>query len=165
MKKLYLIRHAKSSWKDLTQGDFERPLNARGKLNAPFMGKQLQARGEEIDHFISSPAKRAISTARMVTNELGKDNIQEEPRIYHASVTTLLNVINGLNNEWNSVALFGHNPGLTNLTEYLSGTDIHNMPTTGMVRIDFDSDDWALVSRQSGSLIWFDYPKRYPEMQ
>lgn len=165
MKTLYLIRHAKSSWKELSLGDFERPLNNRGKKNAPFMGKQWKARGERVDRLISSPAKRAITTARMIASELGIDDIHLDERIYHASQTTLLQIVNELNNDHDSIALFGHNPGFTNLTEYLSGEDIHNMPTAGMARIDFEIDDWSHVSRDTGKLVWFDYPKRYPEMQ
>lgn len=165
MKTLYLIRHAKSSWKDLSQGDFNRPLNNRGKLNAPFMGKQWKARGEEVDRFISSPAKRAITTARIITKELGSKAIHEDEKIYHASLSELLNIINELDDHLNSVAVFGHNPGFTALAEYLSGEDIRNMPTTGMVRIDFEFDHWRMVSKETGRLIWFDYPKRYPEMQ
>ena len=165
MKTLYLVRHAKSSWKDMSLRDFDRPLNGRGKKNAPFMGKQWKARNERIDHFVSSPANRAITTARTIAKELGIDGITEDARIYHASQSTLLEIVNGLDNSMNSIALFGHNPGFTNFAEYLSGEDFYNIPTTGMVRIDFDVEEWALVSRGIGNLIWYDYPKRYPEMQ
>ena len=166
VKTIHLIRHAKSSWKDLTLDDFDRPLNGRGKRAAPFMAQKFKERSAKIDQFISSPAKRAITTARIIAEAFNPNaTIMEKREIYHAAVPTLLSVVNALSNEWERVALFGHNPGFTDFANYLSNAGIHNIPTAGIVHIDFDLDDWALVSQDTGTLTLFDYPKRYPELQ
>jgi len=146
--------------------DFDRPLNGRGKRAAPFMAQKLQERGESIDQFISSPAKRAIVTARIIAKAFDPNaKILEKREIYHASTDALLSVVNSLSNDWQSVALFGHNPGFTDFVDYLTSAGIYNIPTAGMARIDLEVDDWNLVSQDTGVLTWFDYPKRYPELQ
>lgn len=167
MKTLFICRHAKSSWKDLSIGDHDRKLNERGKLNAPFMGKKLIEKNEEIDIFLSSTAKRAFRTARYIAKAFGlkKGEIGRKNELYHAGQRDILRVINGIHNSHNSAAIFGHNPGFTDLANHLSGEWIDNIPTCGIVKIEFDVDTWEAVSGGNGRMIWFDYPKRYPEMQ
>ncbi|MCA1764187.1 MAG: histidine phosphatase family protein [Flavobacteriales bacterium] len=161
MKRLYINRHAKSSWNHPGLSDFERPLNNRGFEDAPVMGERLKNREVKIDRFLSSPAKRAISTARIMAEYYGydPDKIVEIPSIYHASNSMLLDIINGLDDKLESVILFGHNPGFTEIVNYLAGPQISNMPTCGICCIDFDTDEWKLVSRETGKLEFFDYPK------
>jgi len=167
MKTLYIIRHAKSSWKDMSVGDHDRKLNDRGKVNAPFMGKKLFEKGEDIDIFLSSTAKRAFRTARYVAKAFGvkKGDVIRKNEIYHAGTRDMLRMINDIHNSHDSVSVFGHNPGFTDLANHLTSELIDNIPTCGMVKIEFDVDTWEAVSGGNGTLSWFDYPKRYPEMQ
>ena len=159
---MFLNRHAKSDWGNPQLKDFERTLNSRGLHDAPLMGKRLSERDPEIDLMISSPANRAITTAKLMAKELGYavDNIQEEPKIYEAHVSELLRIVNGIDNDYHTVILFGHNPGFTDLADYLTGAGILNIPTCGICKISFDFDDWAEVSAHTGKLEYFDFPKR-----
>lgn len=167
MLSLYLIRHAKSSWADPGMNDFDRPLNDRGKKNAPFMGKQLKKRGEHADLMVSSTANRAISTARLIAHELdySLNKIKQNDALYHASVATWLKEVNGLPDEKKTVMVFGHNDGITAFANYLTDEGIGNIPTCGIVKIDFDFDTWKMVSKGTGTMDYFDYPKRYKENQ
>lgn len=143
--------------------DFDRPLNDRGKKNAPFMGKWLAQENIHPDLIISSPAKRAIITARKIAKEIDylKDKIIQDKNIYEASVKTLLQIVNQIENEQNIVFLFGHNPGFTDFANYLTGENISNIPTCGIVQINFEIDDWKEVSKDLGTLIRFEYPKKF----
>lgn len=163
MKTLYLIRHAKSSWDNPSLSDFARPLNKRGKNDAPFMGAVLMSKNIVPDQIISSSANRAISTARAIAEKVNfnTNDIIEDEKIYHADIIELLKVINALNNEWNTVFLFGHNPGFTYLAEYLSGEHYGSIPTTGIAGFQFEIEDWNAVSKNSGVNIFFDYPKNH----
>jgi phosphohistidine phosphatase len=109
---------------------------------------------------VSSPALRAITTAGFFAEawRIPLGEIQQEASIYEASVKDLLHVINKLPNEFDLIALFGHNPGLTDLTNYFDG-HLDNMPTCSVVLIEFPFDDWALVSATTGKILLFDYPK------
>ena len=162
MKQLLLIRHAKSDWNDPAQKDFDRPLNNRGHMNAPEMAQRLVKRGIIPQQIVSSPAMRAQTTANYFAEAFGfkKSTIQKEPAIYEASANALLKLINKLDNQHNLIALFGHNPGLTHIAENLSGAEIYNIPTCGMVLIEFPFDDWEMISYGTGEMVFFDYPKK-----
>lgn len=162
MKQLFLNRHAKSDWGNPMLNDFERTLNSRGLKDAPIMGKRLAERNPEIDMIISSPAKRAITTAKLMAQELDYaiEDIRKEPKIYEAHVRDLLHIVNNLNNDHGSVLMYGHNPGFTDLADYLTGAGILNIPTCGICKITFDFDDWAEVSAHTGKMEYFDFPKR-----
>lgn len=164
MKTLYLCRHAKSSWADAGMDDFDRPLNERGQRNAPFMAKMFKERGEPVDLIVSSPANRAITTARSFATTLGLsgDRFREERAIYLAERGTLAHLVNGLPGHADRVMLFGHNPGFTDVVNHLSDAGIANLPTCGIVRIDFAMNEWQHIIKGSGTLVWFDYPKRHP---
>ncbi len=161
-RELTLVRHAKSSWNDSSLSDFERPLNNRGFKDAPKMGKRLQNAHGRVDIILSSPAKRAITTAELIANKLdfNLQNIQLREEIYEANVNTLLLLISSLDNQYSKVMLIGHNPGFTMLCNYLCNANIDNMPTCSIVNIRFDTDSWNEVSEYSGELISFDYPKK-----
>ena len=163
MKSIWLIRHAKSSWKDISLRDFERPLNSRGKRDAPFMGQKLYEVGFMPDMVISSPAKRAKLTAIEICKAINFsiDDIIFEQFIYGAEVSNLLHLINNLRDKTNTVCIFGHNPTLTDFCNYLSGSNIYNIPTCGIAEISFDTDHWSNISKELGELKRFDYPKKY----
>lgn len=160
-KQLLLVRHAKSDWENTKLTDFDRPLNSRGEKNAPEMARRLLKKGLIPQQIVSSPALRALTTARYFAQELGlqKSEIIKEPEIYEALTSTLMDVINNLGNESSFTALFGHNPGITSVVSNLSNRDLNNVPTCGMVLIEFPFDDWAMVSAGTGELIFYDYPK------
>lgn len=161
MKTLYINRHAKSSWDHPDLSDFDRPLNNRGLKDAPEMGTRLSDRNEGIQLFVSSPANRAITTARLMAKEIGYplDKIQEVRDIYHASSRTLLDIVNRFDDKYNKIIIFGHNPGFTDLAENLTGEYLGNMPTCGICKIEFQVDSWMEVGFENGMMKYFDYPK------
>jgi phosphohistidine phosphatase len=162
MKSLTLIRHAKSSWKDVYLLDVDRPLNKRGKRDAPVMGRRLAERESTPDLLISSPATRALVTAQVIAEEIGYplEDIVVDERIYGAGVTELLRVVRGLDDALDHVMCFGHNPGLTDFVNYLSPDTIGNVPTCGVLEFTFDIDTWVRVGHVEPTHIHFDYPKR-----
>lgn len=161
-KHLTLIRHAKSSWDDSGLQDFERPLNGRGLKNAPMMGKRLAAAGYTFDTIISSPAVRAITTAKLIAAEIGFDenSILQIHSLYAAGLGTLVDVVREIDNRFQDAILVGHNPGFTQLCRYLSQTRILNMPTCCIARIEFDAQSWETAAIQKGHLANFDYPRK-----
>lgn len=167
MRTLYLTRHAKSSWADPGMDDFHRPLNERGERDAPFMARVFKERGEPVDRLVSSPAVRAITTARSFAGALGvpDDRIQQERGIYQAPAEALLHLVNRLPDEWHRVMLFGHNPGFSDLAAHLSDATIGDLPTCATVRIDLPIDQWAEASMGLGTLVWEDFPKRHSELR
>lgn len=161
MKQLIIVRHAKSDWGDFNLKDFDRPLNHRGHKNAPEMAERLVSKGIKPYAIVSSPALRAITTAKYFASgwSLNADQLTTNASIYEANTKTLLNVINGLDDQFNTIALFGHNPGLTDLLNYLTDEYIANMPTCSVAIIEFPFDEWKLISGDTGKLILFDFPK------
>ena len=165
MKTLYLMRHAKSSWDTPGLNDGERPLNSRGKKNAPFMGKLLKEKNEIPDLIISSPAKRAYSTAKKVAKEVdypGKKILKEE-KLYMADTDEFLSVIGNTGQNLNKLMLVSHNSGITRFANFISGENLDNIPTAGIARIDFDMDSWRQIKETKGKMIFFEYPKKYTD--
>jgi len=161
VKKLYLIRHAKSSWKDLELSDFDRPLNKRGKEDAPLMGELLAQMGVVPGAIYSSPAKRAKRTAKIIAQKVGfNKDINFIDRVYEASSYELLDLIRSFSDKYSSVFLFGHNPGFSLLAEDLSGEYVENIPTSGIYAISFDIEKWRDVGEGEGKAIGFWYPKK-----
>jgi len=163
MKTLYVIRHAKSSWTDPTASDFERGLNDRGKRDAPKMGKRLKEKEIHPDVVISSPAKRALSTAKRISEAIKfeKSMIQTESKLYHADEDAILSVIREINDNQQTAMIFGHNPGLTDFVNAVSGEEINidNVPTCGIVAFSLPVDSWKDVAWKTAKLLFFDYPK------
>ncbi|MXV15393.1 SixA phosphatase family protein [Hufsiella ginkgonis] len=161
MKSILLVRHAKSDWEGRNLSDFERPLNARGHRDAPMMATRLMKSKILPQKIVSSPAVRAWTTAGYFAEAWGIDrqSIQPCPAIYEASVNTLLETVNAFDNQYDLVALFGHNPGITMLTTALSGREIGNMPTCAVALIGFPFHDWREISFNTGDLRLFDFPK------
>lgn len=166
MRTLYLTRHAKSSWNDPHTDDFDRILNERGLRDAPFMATAFAKRGEPVDRIISSPAARAITTAKAFAAALRipEDRIIQKKEIYLAPVELLVRMVNFLPDDVHRVMLFGHNPGFSDLAQYLGGGDIGEMPTCATVRFDLDVDSWSETSIGVGSLTWYDHPKQHVEL-
>lgn len=163
MKTLYLIRHAKSSWKDPELRDFERPLNKRGKRDAPDMGQRLKDSKIKADIIISSPAKRAFKTAKIIAKEIKYPvkKIVKKDSVYLADVPTLVKVIHKISDKQHQAMLFGHNPGLTMLANFLvNGQQLENIPTCGIFCVEFEIDSWKEVEQGIGKLLFFDYPKK-----
>lgn len=160
-KQLLLIRHAKSDWGSASLTDFNRPLNRRGNTNAPEMAERMVKQRIVPQLIVSSPAVRALTTAQYFakTWHIANEDIVTEKAIYEANVKTLLGVINHLPDQFEQIALFGHNPGLTDLANYLSNGHIYNMPTCSIVIIEFPFDSWNEISSDTGKVVLFDYPK------
>lgn len=162
MKTLYLLRHAKSSWKDDELMDIDRPLNRRGLTNAPLMGKHFRKLRIKPQLIISSPAKRALSTALIVAREIDypEKNIKIDMGLYGANVEELLQAIHQIESSIHKIMLVGHNPGLTLLINYLTKDAIDNLPTCGLVQINLKVKDWKESSKNSGKLALFEFPKK-----
>lgn len=113
-------------------------------------------------NWVSSSAKRALQTAQIMASEMPESTtLAVEHKLYHAEVSDWLQVINALPNDQDSTAMFGHNPGITQLVNNLTGSDISNIPTCGLVKITFPFDEWKLISKGTGTLDWFEYPKKH----
>lgn len=163
IKTLCLIRHAKSSWKFPALKDFDRPLNKRGRRDAPFMGALLVKKKIVPDQIISSPANRAITTAGMIAKELSYPNnkIIEKRDLYEATTDDLLKAAQGVEENVKSLFLVGHNPGITYFAEKLSDKEIDNIPTCGIFAIGFEVESWGQVDYGKGIFRFFEYPKKY----
>jgi phosphohistidine phosphatase len=161
MKTLYLVRHAKSSWDDPSLDDRERPLNGRGRRNAPVMAQRLAQREVRIDNLVSSPALRALTTAHYLAQGIGFDeeSIEIEPQLYFSGVTYMLQRIQAADPVCEHLMLVGHNPDMTSLLNHLCGHQTYNMPTCAIATIEF-SGDWSQISARDGTLVDFDYPKK-----
>jgi len=162
MKTLTLVRHAKSSWRDTVLSDRERPLNKRGTHDAPIMGRRAVDAGIRPSLIVSSPAVRAWTTATVFAGELGYpiEFLQREDDIYLASLDSLLDVVASQDAGFNNLMLFGHNPGLTDFANYLSPGLTSNLPTAGIVSVQFDQEDWQLYEKPKTELLVYDYPKK-----
>ena len=164
MKTLTLVRHAKSSWKDSSLADRDRPLNKRGKRDAPEMGRRIAAAGIRPSLIVSSPAVRAWTTAKVIANEIGypREFLQRDNALYLASVNGILDVIVSQDGGFNNLMLVGHNPGFTDFANYLVPGVTNNMPTAGVVSVELGTDDWSLYDRPGAKLLLYDFPKNRP---
>lgn len=165
MKTLLLIRHAKSSWSHPGLNDFDRPLNGRGKRAAPLMASVLSEREIHPGLILSSPAKRALKTARVFAKHLGysRDQIVTDPAIYENGVLAIPENLRGLGVHHETVLVFGHNPDMTELAERFSGIDVGNIPTCGIFCMEFDISTWADVGNTVGGLVFYDIPRNYTD--
>jgi phosphohistidine phosphatase len=165
MKTLYLIRHAKSDWNNPLLSDFDRPLNKRGKKDAPFMGSVLAKAHIHPDLILSSPAVRAQMTAIEIAKKIGydSDSILYHEALYAASCDQIQRVVKSVSSTQKTVFLIGHNPGLTEFAQYISGHSIENIPTCGIVCVTLKEDDWSSIGKNSTQFISFDYPKKHNE--
>ena len=141
--------------------DEERPLDARGERDAPKVGKRLAKAGAKPDLILSSPAKRALTTARVIAKELGykRKKIVIDDRLYAAEADVVLDVIQRLGNEADSVMLFGHNPELTELAHRLS-RKITRMPTCAVAEFTFDVNSWSRIGKVAPATATVSYPPK-----
>jgi phosphohistidine phosphatase len=162
-KTLILIRHGKSDWSNGGEKDFDRPLNQRGNMDAPRMGGKLKEMGIVPDLIVSSPAVRTTLTTEYICEQINYpfEKVDFKEDIYEASVRTLLKVVNELKDTYTTVVIVGHNPGFSYLAEYLTGSEVGNIPTCGIVELKIDFDKWALVSQNTAQLKSFIYPKMF----
>jgi phosphohistidine phosphatase len=162
MKRLILLRHAKSSWRDATLGDLDRPLSERGERDAPRMGARLRQHGAAPHLVLTSHAERARRTATVVARELDypQEHIRVVPQLYMASPAEVLAVLSAQDPRIACLLVVGHNPGLTELVNLLlPNLGLDNVPTGGVIAIDFDTDEWPSVTGAPHELVFYDYPK------
>lgn len=161
MKKVFIIRHAKSD-QTFYGNDFERPLNDRGKKDAPLMAERLFKLQKDIDAFIASPAKRAKQTALAFAAdfEAPEEKVIFISALYHAPANVFYDVIAALPGNLNSVAIFSHNPGITYFVNSLQEkVNIDNMPTCGIFAVEADIEHWKDFIKAKKNFLFFDYPK------
>ena len=160
MRRVILMRHAKSSWDDPALDDFDRPLNKRGLRDAPEMGRRV-ALDFDVDRIVSSTAARARATAEAVADVLGLDASQLawSGTLYLSSPATQLQALREQPAEAETVMLVAHNPGVSNCASRLAGEDLGDLPTAAVVVIEFDVDAWDQLGFGAGRLVAVDTPK------
>jgi len=161
MRTIFLIRHAKSSWDNPGLRDFNRPLNERGLHDAPKMAKILVKQGVKPDLLVSSPAKRALTTALFFAEAFGlaDEAVMREQDIYEAGPTDIFQIINRLPDSAQTVLLFGHNPTLTEVANRFSEDFIDNVPTCGIVQIESVADSWRAFYEGNANVKAYFFPK------
>lgn len=161
MKSVILVRHAKSSWDDPALTDFDRPLNERGKQDAPRMAARLLDRKVQIDAFLTSPAKRARKTAAFFaeTYHLHKDQLLLIPELYHAEPEAFYQTIANAPAEAGTIALFSHNPGITSFANLLTTVTVDDMPTCAIFAVKAAIQQWSEFRNGTKEFWFFDYPK------
>lgn len=162
MKELLLVRHAKSSWANPGQDDFERPLNERGQKDAPMMAKRMIERGVAINGIISSTALRAITTARFfaIENAIAEKDIIQHEFLYHAPPERFVKAILHIPDTITTAAIFAHNPGITDFVNQLTDARIDDMPTCAVFAVKVDTDTWKEFAKASKTFWFADWPKR-----
>ena len=158
MKTLFLIRHAKSDW-SINVPDFDRPLNERGKKNAPKMANFLKNLGVRIDSFVTSPAKRALTTCKYFAEVFENENITKVEKLYDASSSDFLEVIENLSDEIENVAMFSHNNGITYFANSLTNENIVHLPTCAVVGFKIETENWQDFKNSKKEFLFFYTPK------
>ena len=161
MKTLLLVRHAKSDWGNPALEDFERPLNERGKRDAPAMAKRLLGKKIPIDAIISSTAKRAAKTAKAFAEayQLKKSRLFFTDELYMAGDAAFYTTVENADDKFESLALFSHNPGITYFANEMTNARIDNIPTCGVFAIKVNTDTWKDFKKATKEFWFFDYPK------
>lgn len=167
MKRLTLLRHAKSDWADGIGRDFDRRLNAKGRRAAHTVGRHMRDEGLSFDHVVASPAARVVETLDAVGDGYGRPLVPAlDPRIYLASASTLLDVVHEAPEEADSLLLTGHNPGMEELVLLLTpdgggerDSVEEKFPTASLAEIRFEGERWAELRPGSGTLARFVRPR------
>tara|TARA_B100000575_G_scaffold165347_1_gene132190 strand:+ start:2271 stop:2762 length:492 start_codon:yes stop_codon:yes gene_type:complete len=159
MKSLIIVRHCKSSWADLSLSDFDRPLNKRGNIDGELMSNYLREKEKKIDKLILSTSKRTRLTSKYFTEKIHFDSISYLDELYHASYSDIINIISKVENNFNSIMVIGHNPGLTELINQYTIMNIYNLPTTGVVKVEFKGDKWDRITENKGIIVYKKFPK------
>lgn len=165
MKQLCIIRHAKSSWIDPALNDMDRQLEEVGKINAALTGGILKQKGVNPDAIYASSATRAYDTAYFIaeTLEFSPQNIIVDPAIYEAQVDVLLSIIQNIPQEYHSIILVGHNPGLTLLANYLADEHMQSLPTCGVCCFEFSTNDWSEITIVESKTLFVTSPHKSAE--
>jgi len=162
MKNLYLIRHAKSDWNNESKSDFERGLNKRGKKAIVTMGNALKEKKVMPDLILSSSAKRAKLTAKGLAKKIGySGEVKYIDALYMAEPKTILELIKGVNEKYDTLFLVGHNPETTELSNIMIGDSIDNVPTLGIVALHLSIDRWRKFKLSEVEMRFFIYPKMF----
>ena len=140
MKKLVIVRHSKSSWSDPYLSDFDRPLNKRGNRDGGLMAEFLSKRINNVDKLLSSSSKRTRLTSEFFKNKINIKVENYTDELYHASYDDIIDLLNQVKDDVRSLILIGHNPGLTHLVNFFTEVNLYNLPTTGIVVINFMID-------------------------
>lgn len=161
MKSILFIRHAKSSWDSPTSQDFDRPLNEKGHKDAPLMAQRLLAQKITIDAFVSSTAKRAFTTAEYFYKEFkaAPEQLIPTPELYQAQPFVFYKVIQSLNDDWKTVAIFSHNPGITEIVNSMAVATVDDMPTCAVFGVTANIKHWKDFAGAEKRFLLFDYPK------
>jgi phosphohistidine phosphatase len=161
-KTLFIVRHAKSCWDYDDISDIDRPLSIRGINDAGVMAGRLKAKGDIPSLLISSPANRALHTATIFSRTLkgSSENLVIEGRIYPGSINEILNVIENISDRYDSIMIFGHNPASTGLANHFLKHPIDNLPTAGVVTLNFNGDSWKNIKDQEPKSEYIDFPKK-----
>ncbi len=161
MKILIVVRHAKSSWANIGEKDFDRPLNDRGKADAPLMAEKLRKTNIKIDAFVSSSAKRARKTAKAFAEAYGKTkhDIILTDDLYNAAAAAFYETIADLKDSDKAVALFAHNPGITDFVNTIGETNIDEMPTCAIFAVQSPIKHWKDFKYAEKKFLLFTYPK------
>lgn len=161
MKTLLIIRHAKSGWDDPSLSDFNRTLTERGKSDAAMMAKRIIMNIIKIDAFVSSPAKRAKKTAKIFMKEYKKNetDLLLIPSLYEPSVADFYDAVETLDDKNDTIAIFSHNPGITEFVNSLKCSPIYNMPTCAVFGLKIKTKHWKEFTEAEKEFLFFDYPK------
>ncbi len=165
MRQLFLIRHAKSSWSDPQLDDLQRPLNGRGKKNALEMGRRLAAMAVQPDLIVASPAMRTRKTAKAIARGCGGKEtlLRWHDDLYFGPPASHLELLVHLAPEVDVLFLVGHNPAISEVAEFLTGSRFGNIPTCGVVGLEYSGKEPFSAAGGVGKLLFFDFPSRWRE--
>ena len=159
MKNLIIVRHCKSSWKDPSLSDFDRPLNKRGNIDGELMSNYLREKEKKIDKLILSTSIRTRLTSKYFIEKIHFNSISYLDELYHASYSEIIKIISKIENNFNNIMVIGHNPGLTELINYFTDMRIYNIPTTGIIKVEFKEAKWSKITENKGKIVYKKFPK------
>ncbi len=161
-KQLFIVRHGQSSWDLVNISDIDRPLKERGINYGYLMAEKILAKTLNPEKIISSPANRALHTSTIFARVLSYpyQNIEINENIYFADKNTMLALINQVHYQFESLMVFGHNPTFTDLANHFLNQSIDNIPTTGVVWLKFETNEWTKIDKNNLVDYFFDYPKK-----
>ena len=160
MKKIIIVRHSKSSWKDTSLTDFNRPLNNRGNKDGPKISEYLSGRINKIDLLHCSSSVRTFETSKFFSSTIEFKKIKYDDKLYHCSANLIISLASKYSDQYDSAMIIAHNPGLTNLINIITNITLDNLPTTGLAEIDFDCDSWKNISSENSNLVHVKFPKQ-----
>jgi phosphohistidine phosphatase len=163
MKTIIFGRHAKSSWKDFSLRDHDRPLNKRGYKDAKIIGQKLKEKGIIPDLLLTSSALRTLQTSELFLNYFNSTDIIVEEELYLAPVSTFIKIANKIDNKIETVMMIAHNPGITELANEFSNSYIPNIPTSGVFKVDFNISHWKDLNTFNGKVNFYIFPKMFKQ--